>query len=130
MKMLDINSPDFGASFLEAIGAKRGDHIEIVTPQFERTDGVVPVLGVDSWEALRSTNSNVLESLGCGRWDAPDRDGRVLMLFPVGWYWLIPDGFHIEFIDGESGPFKRGDTDDDYRFGCLAFGVRVRGEGE
>lgn len=40
--MLSLDDPDFAQKFLEVIGAKPGDTVEISTPQFNRTDGVTP----------------------------------------------------------------------------------------
>lgn len=51
----------------------------------------------------------------------PDED---IILFPGEWYDVIPDGFIVTGLYGEQYPFKKGDTDDDIRFGCLAYGIR------
>ena len=128
INILNMADADFVAQFLRAIGAKPGDTIEIVTPQFERTGSVVPSLP-DMWEQLRSLSVDTLRSIGCGIWDEPDATGRALMLFPKEWYDHIPEGFEVDGIDGERETFKRGGTDDDYRFGCLAYGVKVLARG-
>ena len=63
----------------------------------------------------------------CGRGDSPiielaeDED---IILFPHEWYNVIPDGFIVTGLYGESYPFKRGKSDDDKRFGCLPYGIR------
>jgi len=122
--MLNVNDPFFKDKLYAALGIKEGDTVEIVTPQFERTDGVVPCIP-DAWESLRSMSINTLQSIGCGRWDEPNENGT-LMLFPYQWYPHIPEGYMMECISGEIEPFKNGETDDDYRFGCLAYGIRVK----
>lgn len=122
--MLSLDDEDFARKFSEAIGAQPGDTIQIATPHFERTDGVVPALP-DAWERLRTLSVETLAALGCGRWDAPDERGTVLMLFPKEWYAHIPAGFEIVTISGNKERFVPGKTDDDYRFGCLAYGIRA-----
>lgn len=47
-----------------------------------------------------------------------------IILFPGEWYDVIPDGFMVTGLYGESYPFKKGDSDDDIRFGCLPYGIR------
>ena len=43
-------------------------------------------------------------------------------LYPMEWYDIIPVGYPIENILNEKSKFKKGETDDDIRFGCLCFG--------
>ncbi len=61
--MLDISDPDFGEKLVEAIGAKPGEKIEIMTPQFDRTDGkkitYLPA-SKGEYEAIR-----LLDKAGC-----------------------------------------------------------------
>ena len=123
--ILNLNDADFAQKFLEAIGAKPGETIRIKGPQFERTDGVVPSLPADSWERLCSLSKESLKALGCCAWDEPDARGMVLMLFPHEWYSHIPAGYEIVCINGDREQFVPGETDDDMRFGCLAYGIEV-----
>lgn len=120
--MLDMDSPTFAEDFANAIGLQPGEKLEIMTPQFERTDGVqVPVLvDFNDWENLHTKDPATLKALGFGVWDETEAGKH--WLFPKEWYGIIPDGFLITQIDGEQEQFKRGETDDDYRFGCLSFG--------
>lgn len=46
-------------------------------------------------------------------------------LIPNEWYEYIPDGFDLVCISGKAEKFKRGRTDNDIRFGCLAYGIMV-----
>ena len=70
-----------------------------------------------------------LEKLGCGPWDL-NAGGDVLYLIPFRLYDLIPNGTKLVDISNKSFEFEHGKTDDDYRFGMLAFGVlRKRKEG-
>lgn len=123
--ILNMNDADFAEQFRKAVGTKPGESIEIITPQFTRTDGIVPAIPVDSWDALRTHSRATLKALGCGAWDEPDENGTVLMMFPHEWYQHIPSGYLLECISGEIKPFESGKTDDDMRFGCLAYGIRV-----
>lgn len=120
--MLDMDSPTFAEDFASAIGLQPGEKLEIMTPQFERTDGVkVPVLvDFNDWENLHKKDEATLLALGFGVWDETEKGKH--WLFPKEWYDSIPDGHQITDISGNKKEFKRGETDDDYRFGCLAFG--------
>lgn len=123
--LLSLDDPAFAEKFAAALGVKPGDTIEIATPQFERTDGIVPSLPIDGWERLRKCSRAALKALGCRAWDEPDERGKVLMLFPKEWYAHIPAGFEVVVINGDVEAFVPGETDDDYRFGCLAYGIEV-----
>ena len=120
--MLDMDSTTFAEDFANAVGLQPGDTLEIMTPQFERIDGVqVPVLvDFSDWENLHKKDEATLRALGFGMWGESENGKH--WLFPKEWYDSIPDGHPIVYITGEQGEFKRGETDDDYRFGCLAFG--------
>lgn len=47
-----------------------------------------------------------------------------IILFPGEWYNIIPDGFKCTSLYGEESIFVKGKSDDDIRFGCIAFGIR------
>lgn len=123
--ILDADAPDFAEQFSEAIGAKPGEAVEIITPQFTRTDGIVPPVPQINWTELATMAPATLKQMGCCPWDEPDAKGQVLWLLPGEWYDFVPEGFPLTCIDGTTEPFKRGETDDDTRFGCLAYGVMV-----
>lgn len=62
-----------------------------------------------------------------GRGDAPIEAPAVdedIILFPGEWYHCIPNGFMVTGLYGEEYPFEKNKTDDDIRFGCLAYGIR------
>ena len=121
--ILDANSPDFAEEFAEALGLEPGDKLEIITPQFTRTDGLVPPIPQINFAELSKMAPDTLKQMGCCPWDEPNADGKCLWLLPGEWYGYIPEGFPLTCIDGTTEPFKRGETDDDTRFGCLAYGV-------
>lgn len=106
--------------------------IEIITPQFEREAGAAVPMDAASVEfaALRHVDRQQLSGLGCRAWNDPTEpddkfDGKVLMLFPGEWYERIPEDYEIVTIWGKRKPFKPGQTSDDIRFGCLAYGILV-----
>lgn len=73
-------------------------------------------------------NPESLESFiwaGCRIWNNDETKSKQLVLFPEDWYDLVPEGMLIEYIDNTEEPFERGKTDNDTRFGLLAFGVRI-----
>ena len=125
-EILNINDPDFSEKFIKAIGLKPGETLQIVTPQFERTDGVIPCLPNDCWEAVASLDAQSLREIGCLPWDEPDENGKQLMVFPYQWYNFIPNGYEITDIFGNEETFEKGKTDDDRRYGCLSFGVMAK----
>ena len=99
------------------------DFANFITPQFERTDGrsvCTSIVTEAQYKALPFLSQGSLKSLGCQMWD--EEDGEILWLYPKEWYELIPEGFMVTTINGEEKPFVKGETDDDIRFGALAFG--------
>lgn len=121
--VLDANDPNFVADFAKAIGVEPGETIEIMTPQFTRADGrVVSYIPKtpEEYAALPQMKPDALKKIGCQIWD--DEDGKRHWLYPHEWYNHIPDGTEIIDISGNVERFKRGETDDDMRFGALAFG--------
>lgn len=128
-------SDDIADKIIEATGAQPGDTIQIVTPQFTRraADGKVPTYPGDAALAALAGGSDAeRRAMGLLPWnkagDPEDGDrfgGGVLWLLPGDWYDYLPAGFDLVCISGGSEKFVRGETDDDIRFGCLAFGIVV-----
>jgi hypothetical protein len=126
--ILDQSDPDFVEKFRAAVGLKPGETLEIHTPQFERTDGLQVALPQVDFAKMHLVSAETLKRIGCCMWDEPDKDGNVLWLYPAEWYDHIPEGTPLVCIDGETSLFKRGETDDDMRFGCLAYGFLRKAE--
>lgn len=123
--ILDANDPDFAEQFREAVGATPGEALQIITPQFTRTDGLVPSIPQVNFADLPKMAPETLKAIGCCPWDEPNEKGEVLFLLPGEWYDHIPEGTPLVCIDGKPELFKRGVTDDDIRYGCLAYGIIV-----
>jgi len=121
--ILDASDPDFATKLANALGLKPGEKVNLITPQFERTDGRVityrPTTPAE-YAALKNLDSESLKKIGCQKWD--EEDGKITWLFPHEWYSSIPDGIEIVSISGNVEKFKKGETDDDMRFGALAYG--------
>ncbi len=118
--VLDMDAPDFVACFRDAVGAKPGEAIEIITPQFNRSkNDPAPGAPPADWNTLRTMSRQQLQAIGLRQWEGS------LMLLPGEWYSFIPDGFELVCINGEVAPFKHGETDNDIRFGCLAYGLNA-----
>lgn len=106
-------------------------NIEIITPQFTRTDGTTPVpapVGPDGFDLLYTMSDAELYALGLRRWGRQeDRNGvefgPMLWLFPGEWYKSIPTGYEIVDINFNTELFVPGVSDDDIRLGCLPFGI-------
>lgn len=120
--VLDMDSSTFATDFANVIGLKLGEKIVISGPQFERTDGrkIAQLVDFGGWEKLHLNSPEMLRALGFGVWEETEKGTH--WLFPKEWYDSIPDGYPITYISGEQEVFKHGETDDDYRFGMLAFG--------
>lgn len=117
-KLVSGKKSKLAAKIRKAIGATENETVLVTTPQFKRTKDMPPVKKPPKdWDKLRNMTKAQLKALGCGSWD-----GR-LMLFPKEWYNSIPAGYEIEDINGSTEEFVPGETDDDIRFGCLAYGV-------
>lgn len=111
------------ARIREALGVGQDDVVQVVTPQFERTDGIEVTVRPQSAEHLDKLKALPHEDLcriGVGVWmRGADWTHYV---FPGEWYDYIPPGYIITGICGDDEPFVPGETDDDIRFGCLAYG--------
>lgn len=94
------------------------EDVEIMTPQFDRTLGQPIPASFNSFDKIDGMGRTALKEMGCCEWD----EGG-LLLFPAEWYDEIPDGFIVTDINYTEEPFKRGETDDDRRFGMLSYGV-------
>lgn len=122
-QVVHIDDPNVGDKIAEFIGAKPGDTIEIVTPQFTRQKNMpapkAAPRGLPAWEALRSKSVEELSAMGFGSWDGG------LMLIPGEWFAAVPKRFEVECISGDISAWGDEARDDDIRFGCLAYGIRV-----
>lgn len=112
--------------------------IEIITPVFERPPDqpapACPPSDAEGWDELRSLSVNTLREMGLMPWNDPAKpdDGdpvllrtHTLMLLPGEWYPHVPEGFEVVTIAGKRERFEQHVTDDDIRYGCLAFGIAV-----
>lgn len=120
--MLDATDPDFANQLKAALGVQDGDTVVISTPQFDRTDGCVITYfprTVAEFDALKELPHDTLKKIGLGVW----AEGHYL--YPKEWYWNIPAGYMVDVISDETEPFVPGETDDDIRFGYLAYGFKV-----
>lgn len=111
----------------QAIGAGPDEPVQIYSPPHKsRMDGkevsYFP-LTLDDFERLRTLPRKRLIDLGLRPWEP--HGVKELLLFPYEWYGLIPDGFMLVDIFGTHEAFKRGVTDDDCRYGVLAYGIEA-----
>lgn len=121
--ILDASSETFIEDLRKALGLAPGETLQIVTPQFKRTDGLK--IGYfprteREYLALREMAPESLKAIGCQIWDRDEKGTH--WLYPHEWYSFIPDGLEIVDIMGNREPFTKGETDDDMRYGALAFG--------
>jgi len=122
--ILDMDSPTFAEDFRNALGLKEGETLSVITPQFDRTDGLQVPKPLIDFRELPSLSEETLKAIGCQKWDEADKDGFVTWLYPAEWYDHIPNGTPIVSIFGKAEIFTHGKTDDDRRFGALSFGFR------
>ena len=118
--ILDMNSPTFAEDLARELGP--GPY-KVVTPQFYRTDGLHPSkphLTDDEWKNLGKLPLDRVRQMGCQMWE--DDAKGIHWLFPGEWYPYIPAGTPITDICGKTKLFEPGVTDDDIRYGALAYG--------
>lgn len=122
-EMLDMNDPDFAEKFKKALGLEESQGLEITTPTFNRKDNLAITYfpkTIKEYQTLKQLNSESLKALGLQKWNS--EKGITLWLFPAEWYEHIPAGLKIIDINYKEEEFIPGITDDDRRFGALAFG--------
>jgi len=116
-----MNPNELADQIRKSLGLPENSKIEVVMLQFDRTHRIKvqpPSEGTD-FAKLGELPVAQLRALGFQQWD----EGRDLWLFPAEWYDHIPTGTTIYDFDGEPGVFKHGETDNDQRFGALAYGI-------
>lgn len=121
--ILDVSDKDFTKQLMDALGVKPGDTVNFITPQFTRTDGRLVTYRPttpEEYAALPNMTPDALKKIGCGIWNK--KNGKTHWLYPYEWYQHIPAGTLVVDINGETEPFEPGKTDDDTRFGMLAYG--------
>lgn len=112
---------DLADAIRDAVGAGPDERVEVLTPQFDRRDGMTVDWTPDSVMdiyGLAAADDAELTELGLRRF----KDD--LWLFPAEWYDHIPDGTLVETINGAVEEFQHGETSADRRFGVLAYGIR------
>lgn len=123
MKILNMNAKDFPEKLREAIGAEPGDTINITTPQFARPSDMPPPpclpASEEQWRRLKFMSVIEAEERGFGNWEDN------MFLLPCEWYAHIPPWLEVECINGEVGLWGDKQRDNDIRFGCLAYGIRI-----
>jgi hypothetical protein len=111
-----------GQKLREALGIGPDDVVHVTGSPHEREPHMItPPDAPKSFDRLRTMTRAELHRWGLRMWS--EESG--LMLFPAEWYDRIPEGFEIVTINEVTKRFERGVTDDDRRFGLLAFGIVV-----
>ena len=122
---MEKNSLAFGDSnplakkIRDLLGVGNFEEVGVILPQFERVDGktitYVPTT-IAEYDALKNAPDEILKDIGMGKWD------EKTWLYPFEWYDYIPEDYEVVSISGKTEKFQKGITDNDIRFGCLAFG--------
>lgn len=85
------------------------------------------VESIDTYDQSIGLTRDQLFQLGLQCWGKEEIGGvetdKELWLFPLSFYDYIPAGFPIVYIDWEKDIFVPNVTDNDTRFGYLAFGI-------
>lgn len=121
--ILDASDKDFTEKLRAALDLKEGEVLNIITPQFTRTDGRIITYipsTPEEYAAIKKMDAETLKKIGCQIWDKTDRNTH--WLFPGEWYAYIPVGTEIIDINGDTEAFEPNVTDDDIRFGALPYG--------
>ena len=121
--VLNMDDPNFAEDLMKAIGVEPGQSVEFIGPQFTRTDGLAVTYipkTTEEYLALPKMKPENLKKIGCQVWDVAG--GKPHWLYPREWYEHIPAGHQILDINGNVESFEPGKTDNDIRFGALAYG--------
>lgn len=129
-KLKRASDHELAARIRKAIGAGPDEDVGITTPTFNRDIRSPPPADAPrtaaEFEALKTLRPDELRALGLRGWADTDEawpgESR-LWLFPAEWYDHIPDGTKIVDISGRRERFRRGESDNDRRFGVLAYGI-------
>ena len=117
----DVN--ELAHKIREFIGVGDFEPVTVLLSQFDRTDNRVVVIHPNNnaeWlDTLKTAPVSILRDLGLQNWDDD------LWLYPAEWYDYIPDGYEVIDINGNTECFRKGETDDDRRYGALAFGCKI-----
>ncbi len=112
-------------AIIEAVGAKEGEAINILTPQFERIEPrkiVFIPTGRKEFNMMQHLPEKELLEMGVGIWEK--ENGYVHYLYPGEWYESIPEGYGVLTISGKVKEFHKATSDNDIRFGCLPYGFK------
>ena len=118
---------EFVKNFTEILGIEKGDKVTIASSQHEREYKLEiswKPETKDDFFALKSLPKDVLFKMGVRLWGKNEETGEMHYLYPGEWYNLIPEGYPIISISDEEEFFSKTKTDDDIRFGCLAYGFK------
>lgn len=132
------------SELIAAIGCKPGDTIEFVGSQHYRDyDLEIDFIPQDAKElkaVIATASKENLQKMGVCVWsthssqvedfkkskssfDKPYlKSKEIHYLFPGEWYEFIPENFPVVDIFGKKEKFVKGESSNDIRFGCLAFG--------
>ena len=121
------------------LGIKKGDTVNIDSSPIDRnykiTIKYIPETKEELQAVIDTAPPFILKQMGIGIWksyqdckkhkEIPPRylgKDMVHYLYPKEWYNFLPEGINIIDISGKVEKFKRGFTDDDARYSCLAYG--------
>ena len=127
-KLAHGDENEIAKAIRDAIGVGDFEHVEVVTPQFERDDGgkvyYYPKTS-EEIDDLKKASESVLKDIGLSIWARAEDGSWVHWLFPAEWYDHIPSGYPIVDICNQVEAFVPGVTDNDRRYGVLAYGFVV-----
>jgi len=112
---------EMAARLRKVLGVGPYEQVHVRMPQFGRIDGREIVHYPETeedWKQLPTLPRIALVELGLQQWDPGH------WLYPGEWYEHIPTGHPIVDICGDKELFVPGQTDDDRRFGALAYGFK------
>ena len=119
---------------VQELGISKGDTINVVASPIDREYDLEIQWRPETPDEFETVMKHVpwpeLKKMGVGIWEKHDpedpdnklKEGEVHYLFAGEWYDHIPDGLEIVGIFGKVETFKKGESDDDTRFGCLPYG--------
>jgi len=103
---------------LRGMGFRRWDNMSEIAKENKASQGK-GTINIPIINAPGHTYDVDLEHEGPTKGDV----NQWVIMIPGEWYDIIPEGFMVTGLYGEKYPFKKGESDDDIRYGCLPYGI-------
>lgn len=113
---------------LQSYGFSIWDSLSEVVKENQEGAGEVKYVTFPSYNTDGSYAGETTMKVGAHNRPLECDQDKWIVLFPVEWFGVIPDGFNVVGLYGEAYKFDRLTASDDCRFGCLGYGILINKE--